>query len=211
MVTTTCVNHPKRAAIEACEVCSKPLCAYCLYYTDDGQRLCREHAERAHEAGARVHAPQVYAESLISAQVGADQPERKSKPIYEGDTVDVLALIGLIVAVVGLMVCFPPALCLIGPIGLILSLVALVGAKNARNPSRVRTMAGIGATISGLWVVIVAACILAYFAQITAFTTMIQTGGVPVPIQGGQFAVTVVVPIGPQPVANPTGTPTASP
>src|SRR4051812_3486301 len=167
MATTTCVNHPKRAAIETCEVCGKPLCAYCLYYTEDGQRLCREHAEQAHAAGARVRAPQVYADGLIASQIDASTPEKSALPAYQGDTIDVLALIGLVVAIIGLLVCFPPALCLIGPVGLILSLISLAGARNARNPHRVRTMAGIGATISGLWVIVVVACILAYFGQMT--------------------------------------------
>src|SRR5258706_13986985 len=163
-MTTTCVNHSKRAAIEACEVCSKPLCAYCLYYTDDGQRLCREHAEQAHAAGAHVRAPQIYADGLIAAQVDANKPAPTAPPTYEADTIDVLALVGLVVAVTGLLVCIPPAMCLIGPVGLILSLISLPGARNARNPPRVRTMAGVGGTISGLWVIIVLACILAYFA-----------------------------------------------
>ena len=34
--TLNCENHPERIALERCEVCNKPLCAYCLYYTGDG-------------------------------------------------------------------------------------------------------------------------------------------------------------------------------
>jgi hypothetical protein len=207
MATTTCINHPNRAAIESCEVCGKPLCAYCLYYTEDGQRLCREHAEHAHAAGAHIRTPEVYADGLIAAQVNASRPKPNPPATYEADTIDVLALVGLVVAITGLMVCIPPAMCLIGPVGLILSVISLAGARNARNPSRVRTMAGIGASISALWVIVVIACILAYSAQVTTFTTMLRSGGIP--INSGGIVVTVVIPVGgPHPG---TATPTASP
>ena len=57
MFDKTCTNHPERAAIENCEVCGVPLCAYCLYYTNDGQRLCKQHADEAEAAGAFIRSP----------------------------------------------------------------------------------------------------------------------------------------------------------
>src|SRR5438874_942195 len=70
MFDKTCTNHPERAAIENCEVCGAPLCAYCLYYTNDGQRLCKQHADEAEAAGAFIRSPGVYSGGLIGAQVG---------------------------------------------------------------------------------------------------------------------------------------------
>ena len=55
--TLNCEFHPERIALERCEVCGKALCAYCLYYTEDGQRLCAEHAESARAMGVQVDEP----------------------------------------------------------------------------------------------------------------------------------------------------------
>src|ERR1041384_3053754 len=96
MSTATCINHPERAAVERCEVCGDPLCAYCLYYTSDGQRLCKRHAEKAAASGAYIRAPGTYAESLIDSQLSATQVQPAKAAAYEGDAIDVLALIGLL-------------------------------------------------------------------------------------------------------------------
>jgi len=172
MSTETCVNHPDRAAIEHCEVCNDALCAYCLYYTNDGQRLCKTHAQQAEAAGAFIRAPGAYSGGLVSSQIDASR-QSALKAAYEGDAVDVLALLGLLFGVFSLMMCFPPALCLVGPIGLIGSLFALITAKDARDPVRTRTMAGIGMTLSSLWLLVLAACIIAYLAQASIFTTVL--------------------------------------
>ena|SRR5258708_292037 len=200
--TTECVNHPGRAAIERCEVCNDPLCAYCLYYTNDGQRLCKPHAEEAQEAGAFIRAPGAYAGALIGAQVDASHAKPEKPAAYEGDAVDVLAFIGLLFGIVSLMCCFPPALCLVGPIGLVASVVALVTAKDARDPARTRTLAGVGITLSSLLVVVLTLCIVAYFTQATIFTSVIRSSGFPVTVIAPQFS---------QPNAIPTVTPTAGP
>src|SRR5579871_5897142 len=173
MSTETCVNHPDRAAIEHCEVCNDPLCAYCLYYTNDGQRLCKTHAQEAQAAGAFIRAPGAYSGGLVSSQIDASrQPALKAA--YEGDAVDVLALLGLLFGVFSLMMCFPPALCLVGPIGLIGSLFALITSKDARDPVRTRTMAAIGMTLSSLWLLVLAACIIAFFFQSSVFTGVLK-------------------------------------
>src|SRR5437762_95977 len=95
----TCVNHPERAAVESCEVCQRPLCAYCLYYTSDGQRLCKTHADGAQATGAFIRAPGTYAGGLVAAQVGASSEKQKVRPaaLYEGNNADIMALIGLLI------------------------------------------------------------------------------------------------------------------
>src|SRR5215831_9975528 len=104
MSTITCVNHPQRAAVEHCEVCGDPLCAYCLYYTNDGQRLCKTHADEAQAAGAFVRAPAKYAGGLIGAQLDANL-QLPEPATYAGDNIDVLALFGLMLGVVSVMCC----------------------------------------------------------------------------------------------------------
>src|SRR3954467_5202555 len=134
----TCVNHPERAAVERCEVCNNPLCAYCLYYTSDGQRLCKTHAEQAQAAGAFIRPPGTYANGLVGAQVSAAQDKQKHHPkaLYEGNNADVMALIGMLLSMFGLAICIPGVVCLIGPAGLVISILAYVGAKDAREPVR---------------------------------------------------------------------------
>src|SRR2546423_901032 len=112
MFDKTCTNHPERAAIENCEVCGAPLCAYCLYYTSDGQRLCKLHADQAEAAGAFIRSPGTYSGGLIGAQVGAqvgaDKAKRsESNALYEGNTSDVVALIGMLFGAVGLAILVP--------------------------------------------------------------------------------------------------------
>jgi hypothetical protein len=177
MNATTCINHPERAAIEHCEVCGSPLCAYCLYYTSDGQRLCQTHAEQAEAAGAFVRSPDVYADGLIPAQVEASRKSASSPAApYEGNTPDVTALIGMMIAVVSLLMCIPGFNCLLGPVGLIVSLVALATSRDARNRSRTRIMAGIGIGLSSLWMLVVIACIATYFVPLVSISTNLGSG-----------------------------------
>src|SRR5437868_12141099 len=105
MFDKTCTNHPERAAIENCEVCGAPLCAFCLYYTSDGQRLCKLHADQAESAGAFIRSPGNYAGGLIGAQVEAASKKPESGALYEGNTSDVVALIALIMGIVAFSIC----------------------------------------------------------------------------------------------------------
>jgi hypothetical protein len=174
LLDITCTNHPERAAVENCEVCGVPLCAYCLYYTSDGQRLCKLHADQAEATGAFIRKPGLYADGLIGAQVAANRPKRGAPALYEGNNPDLLALLAL---VFGLISCVPGAICLVGPVGLVLSVLALVGAREARSPRRTRTMAGVGLALSGLWLVTTIGCVLLYlswFSSVTASFANIQ-------------------------------------
>lgn len=198
--TVTCVNHPERAAVEYCEVCGDPLCAYCLYYTSDGQRLCKRHADKAAASGAFIRAPGTYADGLIDSQLSATRVQPSLPAAYQGDAIDVLALIGLLFGVVSIMLCIPGGCCLVGPIGMILSIVALVGAKDARDPVRTRTMASVGALLSAVWIVVLTACIIAYFGQTQTILHTLNFNNLPVTVIAPQFNQ--------QPAPPPTATPT---
>jgi len=173
-----CDNHPERIALERCEVCGKPLCAYCLYYTDDGQRLCQQHAEAARLRGAVIEEPGAYAEQLIGAQVGAAGKLKRGREaaddgLYRGNTHDLLALLGLAIGVTTMGACCGMGYCLPG-VGLVLSLAALINAKKAYDPRRTRRLALVGVVVTGVWVLVIAACIAAYGFSLAQVTRVIQ-------------------------------------
>lgn len=160
----TCANHPDRLALERCEVCHKPLCAYCLYYTEDGQRLCAEHADQARRLGLQVEEPALYADQLLGAQAGADRKRKReldAEGVYTGNSTDLLGLIGLLVGMISLVMCCGVGYCL-PVVGFVVSLVALINARHAVDPRRTRRLGLVGMVISGVWVVIVAACLAVY-------------------------------------------------
>lgn len=169
-----CVNHPGRIALERCEVCGKALCAYCLYYTEDGQRLCAEHAEMARDLGLHVDDPDTYAEQLIGAQVGAARKQKRDErsadqDLYRGNSTDVSALIAMILGLTSLGMCCGAAYCL-PVVGFGLSLVAVLNAKKAHDVKRTRRLGIIGMLTSGVLVLGIVACIAFY--ALSAFSVM---------------------------------------
>ncbi len=178
--TVYCENHPDRAAIEHCEVCEKALCGYCLYYTVDGQRLCKEHALQAEAQGVQVISPAIYAAGIIPAQARAsesaervEEDVRKAKGaiagkrvMYQANNNDVMAFVALMVSVIAV-----PSICCMGGaclplVGFLLSALALVNAKDAVDSKRTRQQAFIGMGISGIFGLGIAACIAFYAVAI---------------------------------------------
>lgn len=170
-----CANHPERFALERCEVCGKPLCAYCLYYTEDGQRLCVLHAEEARDAGLTVEEPAIYSGQLIGAQAGADRKRKREQAqaldgLYVGNSNDLVALLGLVVGVVSLGACCGIGYCF--PfVGVVLSLVAIVNGGRAHDPRRTRRLGWLGLLISGIWIAVIALCIVSYGFSLREITT----------------------------------------
>ncbi len=185
--TLNCANHPERIALERCEVCGKPLCAYCLYYTDDGQRLCEEHAEDARKLGVAVEEPAIYADQLIGAQIGALRKRKRSESagdedLYKGNSTDVMSLIGMMIGIISAGACCGAVYCL-PVVGLVLSLMAVFGAKKSYDPRRTRRFGVIGALLSGVWVVAIVGCILIYGLSLTTLFR-VSSG----PLQGNLLA-----------------------
>lgn len=164
-----CANHPDRIAIERCEVCNKPLCAYCLYYTEDGQRLCEHHAAEARRAGLVVEEPGQYADQLIGTQASLlnkrkhhEMPNPAAEAhLYKGTSTDLMSLIGMLIGLIALSSCCG-AIYFLPLVGLALSLIALINAKKSYDPGRTRRMSLVGLTISGLFTLILVGCILWY-------------------------------------------------
>lgn len=214
--TLNCVNHPDRIALERCEVCGKPLCAYCLYYTSDGQRLCKDHAEEARVMGAQIEEPGAYANQLIGAQVGAFGKEKRGQrasdeTLYKGNSHDLTSFIGMLLGLITLASCCGAIYCL--PIvGLALSFVGLLDAKKAYDPKRTRKYSLIGLLVSGLFVLVIVGFFTMYGL---IFSSMIRTIGNPswwptVPYSTSTPTPTPVPPFTPTWTPLPTQTPGGS-
>ncbi len=211
--TLNCANHPDRIALERCEVCGKPLCAYCLYYTDDGQRLCAEHAEAARKLGVAVEDPAIYADQLIGAQIGALRKRKRGEnagdeDLYKGNSTDVLSLVGMLIGLITAAACCGAVYCL-PVVGLVLSVMAVFGAKKAYDPRRTRRFGLIGMALSGVWVLVIAGCILTYGLSLT---TLFRASSVS--LQGNLIATLNAHPTDtptPAPSGSPTPTVTAGP
>jgi len=170
MSETFCKNHPDRPYIEKCEVCGDALCGYCLYYTEDGQRLCEKHAQSARANGLKVIPPAVYAQGIIPAQADATNREearsfiqRKPKgavepnmPTFEGNNHDLGAFLAMVIGLVTLAACCGASYCM--PIvAMILGVLALSNAKNAVDPARTRRHAWVGIATGGVFMLAIAA------------------------------------------------------
>ncbi len=171
-----CYFHPERIALERCEVCGKALCAYCLYYTEDGQRLCVEHAAEARALGVQVTEPAAYADQLISAQIGADRKQKRGlqdadSVLYKGNSTDLAALVALVLGVVTLGSCCGAIYC-VPIVGVLLSVLGLINARKAYDPSRTRRFSLIGLVTSGVVVLIIVGAIVVYGMM---FATLFQS------------------------------------
>jgi hypothetical protein len=205
--TLQCENHPERIALERCEVCHKPLCAYCLYYTEDGQRLCHEHAEEARARGLRIEEPGTYAAQLIGAQAGATRKEERGRAanddeLYRGNSNDLMAFVGLMIAAISAAACCGGAYCL-PLVGFVLSLVAVINAKKSYDPRRTRRLGAIGLLLSSVWVVVIAGCILMYGLSVSSLLNNLP--------RSNFYVATIVLPGGGGAVPSSTDTPVPSP
>jgi hypothetical protein len=153
-----CVFHPNRAAVEHCEVCKRALCGHCLWYTEDGHRLCEIHAQEREAAGETILPPETYAEA-INTQLVARQSDEKPRPRrsrddkedipYKGNSQDLTALLAAVMSVTVLLSCMGGAYCL--PIAaFLLGIVGFANAAKAVDPQRTKLLSGISLGIGGL-------------------------------------------------------------
>ncbi|MFP4322109.1 MAG: hypothetical protein ACLFTK_06625 [Anaerolineales bacterium] len=182
---TYCDNHPERRALENCEVCGKPLCGYCIYYTEDGQRLCETHAHTARENDIVVYPPAVYADGIIPAQANASRqiddlfPMPKgvvesNRALYRGNNTDLNAFLGMLIGLLSLATCCGAVYCM--PfLAILLGALALSNAKDAVEPRRTRQHAWIAILTGGVFVGFILACIgfyvVIYAGTVASFNT----------------------------------------
>jgi thiol:disulfide interchange protein len=139
-----CLNE----AIERCEVSGAPLCAGCLWYTEDGRRVSERVARRMREQGMIVHSPDTYLEQLgaaIELPRLPEAPPLPSRPRNGNDFVAALAGIGGIISIatcfgVGFALCAPP----LPLLPLLLGGIGLAGAQHASNPDQARLLSWLG-------------------------------------------------------------------
>lgn len=163
----TCEFHPNHSAIEHCEVCDKPLCGLCLWYTDDGHRLCESHAKGREVEGQKVLPPHTYHEAIEGSLVRKDvpageatEPDSKEK-LYKGNSTDLNAFVAMMIGVVTIASCSGGAYCL--PIvGFVLGIIAYRKADDSLDPKRTRTMAIVGMAIGSLIFLAIFAIIMLY-------------------------------------------------
>jgi uncharacterized membrane protein len=139
----TCINHPDHAAIERCEVCSDPLCDLCLWYAEDGRRLCEEHAREHEQAGGEVQSPDLYEGGI---RVREAEPAVDTAP-FRGNDNDLIAAIAAMFGLTSLMNIFGLALCM--PIlALVMGIVTLTSRSKSIDPGRTRTLGILGIVLA---------------------------------------------------------------
>lgn len=183
----SCAYHRERAAVESCEVCAKPLCNYCLYYTDDGQRLCREHAVEAARQGLGFNPPDSYSAGIISSQARASEgrdaeldPDIMPKGavsgppvLYRANNTDLMAFVGMIAGVFTVMSLCSSGIC-IPVVGMGLSLAAIINAKEAVDKKRTRLQGWIGLAASGSLLIATIGLIAFCFWSINASNSFVN-------------------------------------
>ncbi|MCL4872048.1 MAG: hypothetical protein KJ063_24065 [Anaerolineae bacterium] len=166
----SCANHPDHPAIEHCEQCRQPLCGLCLWYTEDGHRLCESHAQEAQAQGQTVLQPETYAEAIGTSLIKS-QNERRQQPlnepgVFRGNQNDIGALIAAITSIAliascsGGIYCFPI-------IGFVFGLLFFLNAPQAINPQRTKILAGVSIGISGL-VLLALICFISFYIFLIA-------------------------------------------
>lgn len=179
-----CVFHPNRAAVEYCEVCNRALCGHCLWYTEDGHRLCEIHASEKELAGETVLPPETYLEAISTQYVTQDKSEtppppeetsqQRQKPRsdddipYKGNSQDLTALISAVMVITVLLSCMGGAYCL--PIAaFILGIVGFTNASKAVDPKRTRLLSGISLGFGG-FILLGLIAIIGFYVMFFAFT-----------------------------------------
>ena len=158
-----CAFHQDHVAIENCELCDRPLCALCLWYSADGRRLCEIHAKELQEKGEAVDPPAVYAEAIKNTlTLRSEQPDAAGEEAtYKGNRQDVSALVSAVLALTALFSCCGGVYCL-PVIALALGVLAYASAGKAIDPERTRRLAGVGLGAGALMILAAFACMGLY-------------------------------------------------
>ena len=157
-----CYRHPERPAVEQCETCGRPLCAACLWYTEDGERLCEEHAAARKAIGEPVVSPEKYVEAHDEVEAAALRQAPAPAAPYQGNTLDVLALVAVVIGVVAFSANFG-GVYLFPVFGIVLGIAAVLQASQSLNPKRTATLGwvAIGTSAVGIlfWLLIIFGCL----------------------------------------------------
>jgi thiol:disulfide interchange protein len=139
-----CLNE----AIERCEVTGVPLCAGCLWYTDDGRRVSERAAKQLSQQGISVYSPATYLNQLGTAAELPRLPEAPPLNTKHRNGNDLIALLAGISGIISIATCFGVGIALCVPplplLPLLLGSIGLAGSRAASNPSQARLLSWIG-------------------------------------------------------------------
>lgn len=147
----TCVHHPQRPAIEQCEVCRRAVCEACLWYAESGERLCPEHGRAWLAEDRAVHPPERYAEGARRHDEAALPPSPVNRVPYQGNSIDMAALIAAVVGVANLAACAGLG-ALLPIVAFLLGLVGWLQGSGAVDRSRTRALSGVGMLSGGVFI-----------------------------------------------------------
>lgn len=172
-----CLNE----AIEYCEVTGAPLCAGCLWYAEDGRRVCERVAKQLAADGIVVYSPVYYLNQLgVSARMPRlpEPPPLITRHRNGNDLVSLIAGISGLLSIatcfgIGIAICIPP----LPLLPLLLGGIGLAGSKNAGNPERSRILSWLG--IAGGMGFVVLALLLIIGSLAFGTTTMLTSVFVP--------------------------------
>ncbi|HEY3288998.1 MAG TPA: hypothetical protein VGK87_02615 [Anaerolineae bacterium] len=178
-------------AIELCEVTGVPLCAGCLWYTEDGRRVSERAAKNLESEGVVVFPPSLYLDQLGTAAQLPRLPEPPHLTTQHRNGNDLIALFAGISGALSIATCFGVGIALCVPplplLPLLLGGIGLVGARGASNPDRARTLSWVGIVGGAGFVALVLLLIIGSLAFGT--TTMLTSVFIP-----RTFATPVITP-----------------
>ena len=148
---TTCTVHPTHNAVESCEVCGLGLCGLCLWYTEDGHRLCETHAREREAQGVKVISPETYQEAIPGTMSlkteGTFSPDRDG--VYRGNQTDMGAFMAAMLGLLTLASCFGGMYCM-PLLAVILGIIAYRNIDIAIDSQRTKVLSIIGMATGGL-------------------------------------------------------------
>jgi thiol:disulfide interchange protein len=175
-------------AIERCEITGVPLCAGCLWYTEDGRRVSERAAKQLALQGVTVIAPARYLNQLGPAVELPRLPEAPPLNTKHRNGNDVIALLAGISGIISIATCFGVGIALCVPplplLPLLLGGIGLAGSRAASDPSRARLMSWIGIAGGAGFVALVLLLIIGSlaFGTTTMLTSVFTPRALPTPI-----------------------------
>ena len=139
-----CLNE----AIERCEITGVPLCAGCLWYTEDGRRVSERAAKQLAQQGVTIYTPEIYLNQLGNAAELPRLPEAPALSTKHRNGNDLVALLAGISGIASIATCFGVGIALCVPplplLPLLLGSIGLAGSRSASNPDQARLLSWIG-------------------------------------------------------------------
>jgi hypothetical protein len=125
-----------------------PLCAGCLWYTEDGRRVSERAAKQLAQQGVTIYPPGTYLNQLGTAAELPRLPEAPALNTRHRNGNDLVALLAGISGVISIATCFGVGIALCVPplplLPLLLGSIGLAGSRGASNPDQARLLSWIG-------------------------------------------------------------------